>query len=457
MYLLFPSGETGQVAMVLPSEGGLKSRNIQTFDLESQALRTQLNQSTEVPIAQRALISIPSVEYAFYEPIKTAKELAVLLAEAAREIEQVIPAACQAEDGHLRRLPEDVRPRLLKSLATKDEKSDDYGFSDMYAQTIVCSLFTARIFGYLKDAREGREKETLFYRRSAWEFLPKTNPFLRNIFKDISAEKTTLPDELVSVINRVFNILRAVQIQVILSDFQSKGNREDLVIRFYEDFLAAYNPGMREKRGVYYTPESVVGNIVPSVDHILKTNFGLKDGLADTSKVAVEQADGSTKDIHKVLITDVAVGTGVTTFFIDRCLSSKGVVAALRQTGITIEIHDDHFPNNTADVDWLPKVGESGWVVLTKDANIARRTLEKIAVTRANVQLFIVTAQQLASTDMIAILIKAIASMQQFVHNHPAPFIAKIYRDSRLEMWRDREALLKELDNGRGHSRKFDS
>ena len=135
-----------------------------------------------------------------------------------------------------------------------------------------------------------------------------------------------------------------------------------------------------------------------------------------------------------------------TTFFIDRCLGSKKIVAALREAGVTVEIHDDHFPPDAADVDWLPQVGAWGWVVLTKDANISRRTLEKIAVTRANVQLFILTAQQLASNDMIAILIKAIGPMQNFVHKHPAPFIAKIHRDSRLEMWRDREALLEELN-----------
>ena len=134
------------------------------------------------------------------------------------------------------------------------------------------------------------------------------------------------------------------------------------------------------------------------------------------------------------------------TFFIDRCLGSKKIVAALRKAGIAVEIHDDHFAPDAPDVDWLPQVGKWGWVVLTKDANISRRTLEKIAVTRANVQLFILTAQQLASTEMIAILIKAIVPMQNFVHKHPAPFIAKIYRDSRLEMWRNREALLEELN-----------
>ena len=61
----------------------------------------------------------------------------------------------------------------------------------------------------------------------------------------------------------------------ILSDFQMKMNREDIVIRFYEDFLTAYKPQMRERRGVYYTPEPVVFYIVRSVDHILKTDFKL--------------------------------------------------------------------------------------------------------------------------------------------------------------------------------------
>ena len=52
-----------------------------------------------------------------------------------------------------------------------------------------------------------------------------------------------------------------------------KMNREDIVIRFYEDFLAAYKPQMRERRGVYYTPEPVVSYIVRSVDQILKSDY----------------------------------------------------------------------------------------------------------------------------------------------------------------------------------------
>jgi predicted nuclease of predicted toxin-antitoxin system len=136
------------------------------------------------------------------------------------------------------------------------------------------------------------------------------------------------------------------------------------------------------------------------------------------------------------------------TFFIDRCLGSKRIVAALRQVGLTVEVHEDHFAPDAPDVEWLSHVGQWGWIVLTKDANIARRSLEKIAVTRADIRLFALTSRNIASAEMIDILCKAIVPMQNLIRKNPAPFIAKIHRDGRLEMWRDREALLKELDDG---------
>jgi predicted nuclease of predicted toxin-antitoxin system len=135
------------------------------------------------------------------------------------------------------------------------------------------------------------------------------------------------------------------------------------------------------------------------------------------------------------------------TFFIDRCLGSKKVVVALRQAGLTVEIHADHFAPDALDIEWLPQVGEREWVVLTKDANISRRTLEKMAVARAEIRLFILASQNLASVEMIDILVQAIEPMKILVYNHPAPFIAKIYRNHQVEIWRSCEELLSELDS----------
>jgi len=74
-------------------------------------------------------------------------------------------------------------------------------------------------------------------------------------------------------------------------------------------------------------------------------------------------------------------------FFIDRCLGKK-LADSLRNAGATVEIHDDHFIPNLKDEDWLRIVGESNWVVLTKDKKIASRPLELLAVAQGNVRLF---------------------------------------------------------------------
>lgn len=41
---------------------------------------------------------------------------------------------------------------------------------------------------------------------------------------------------------------------------------------------------VRESRGVYVTPEPVVGFIVRGIEHLLKTQFGKPAGLADDAR-----------------------------------------------------------------------------------------------------------------------------------------------------------------------------
>ncbi len=316
MYLLLPTKEgAGRVPLVLPNEGGLRQRQIQTFDWNEPELLARLSRlrQGELPIAARALCSVPLVEWVFYEPIKTAGELARSLADVARRIEQAIPNVHDAEkkDGYLHKLLESFQRELLQDLQLTSDNEKDYSFADIYAQTIAYGLFTARVFSHVKDEREGKVKETDFNRQDAWKQLPETNPFLRKLFRDVSEqEPEELGDELMEAISEIFGILRAAKMDAILSDFRQKMNREDIVIRFYEDFLAAYKPQMRSRRGVYYTPQPVVSYVVRSVDHILKQDFELKDGLADATKVQVKSPDGKKiTETHKVLITDPAVGT----------------------------------------------------------------------------------------------------------------------------------------------------
>lgn len=132
-------------------------------------------------------------------------------------------------------------------------------------------------------------------------------------------------------------------------------------------------------------------------------------------------------------------------FFIDRCLGKRHIATALESSGVAVEIHDDNFGQNATDVDWLPEVGKRGWVVLTKDARISKNHLERMAVTNADIKMFTLVSQNLSGKQMADIFLKSVNKMQEFVRKHPSPFIAKVYRDGRVEMWKDAQTLLDEL------------
>ncbi|MGQ9871957.1 N-6 DNA methylase [Leptodesmis sp.] len=128
---------------------------------------------------------------------------------------------------------------------------------------------------------------------------------MRRLFRDVSQAvgeydrgaaldaSLVIADELMDAIAEVVSILRAAKMDAILEDFRAKMNREDIVIRFYEDFLAAYKPQIRERRGVYYTPEPVVSYLVRSVDCLLKERFNKPLGLADPEVMILDSACGT--------------------------------------------------------------------------------------------------------------------------------------------------------------------
>ncbi len=119
-------------------------------------------------------------------------------------------------------------------------------------------------------------------------------------------------------------------IDSILRYFGKRTGQEDPIVHFYETFLAAYDPKLRELRGVYYTPEPVVSYIVRSVDILLKEKFGLKDGLADRSTIEItveENGKPVTKKMPRVLILDPACGTGTFLYHVITLIRERFMLA----------------------------------------------------------------------------------------------------------------------------------
>lgn len=121
-------------------------------------------------------------------------------------------------------------------------------------------------------------------------------------------------------------------------------------------------------------------------------------------------------------------------FFLDRSLGKIRIATALRQTGAIVHIHDDYFPPNAKDEDWLTQVGCNGWIVLTKDHRIRYRNLEREALMNAGVGAFILTAGDLQGDEMAEIFVKALPAIAKFLQKHKKPYIARVIRDGSVSL-----------------------
>ena len=247
------------------------------------------------------------------EVITTSKQLSKRLAELARATRDRIRTALaiETESGPLTKLMKAFQTALVHDL-------DERGFADMYAQTIAYGLLSARI--------------TNPARSTADDFAThmRTSPFLRELmetFLRVGGRRSKVAgpgidfDEL--GVSEVVELLDQARMEAVVGDFGRRNPLEDPVIHFYEHFLAAYDRKQKVSRGVFYTPRPVVSYIVRSVDEFLRSEFGLTEGLADTTtwgEMAKRHDDlkvpqGTSPTQAFVQILDPATGTG--TFLVE--------------------------------------------------------------------------------------------------------------------------------------------
>jgi predicted helicase len=236
------------------------------------------------------------------QTIKSSKKLAEMMAGKARLLSDIIEKALtrdedKEEDSSLRDQMKAFKEILIHDITPK-------GFADVYAQTIAYGMFAARLHDPTLDT---------FSRQEAAELIPKSNPFLRRLFGYIAGPE--LDDRITWVVDDLTQIFLACNVEELLKDYGKATKMEDPIIHFYETFLSEYDPALRKARGVWYTPQPVVNFIVRAVDDILKTEFDLPQGLADTSKTKIKTlVQGNNKpveqEVHRVQILDPATGTG---------------------------------------------------------------------------------------------------------------------------------------------------
>lgn len=233
------------------------------------------------------------------QTIKSSQKLAKIMAQKARLMKDVIfnVVIDVTENNTLLEQLKSFRQVLITNLG-------EQAFSDIYAQTIAYGLFAAR----LNDLTVSN-----FSRQEALFLVPKSNPFLRQLFTYVAGPE--LDERVVWIVNDLADILKATDIKKIITDFGKTMRQNDPFLHFYETFLSEYDETLRKLRGVYYTPEPVVNFIVRAVDEILTTEFKLNNGISNDDKIEIEiKKTGYSKKVkekvHRVQILDPSAGTG---------------------------------------------------------------------------------------------------------------------------------------------------
>ncbi|GAA7446873.1 DNA methyltransferase [Helicobacter pylori] len=208
-------------------------------------------------------------------PIANAKDFATHLSPRTRCLKEALIQ--NQEKTQVSSIFNNFKAYLYEELSFED-------FSDALAQTLTYSLFLAKL-------NHPFEKIDLNNVRSS---IPKNFAVIREMADFL--KKLDEIKEIQWLLNEILSLINHVDMGSILKDLNDD---KDPYLHFYETFLSAYDPKLRESKGVYYTPDSVVEFIINALDSLLKTHFkdaplGLKSAL----------------DNENIKLLDFATGTG---------------------------------------------------------------------------------------------------------------------------------------------------
>ncbi len=208
-------------------------------------------------------------------PIANAKDFATYLSPRTKYLKDALIK--HQEKAQVSSIFNNFKEYLYEELSFED-------FSDALAQTLTYSLFLAKL-------NHPFEKINLDNVRSS---IPKNFAVIREMADFL--KKLDEIKEIQWLLNEILSSINHVGMDSIIKDLNDD---KDPYLHFYETFLSAYDPKLRESKGVYYTPDSVVKFIINALDSLLKKHFkdaplGLKSAL----------------DNENIKLLDFATGTG---------------------------------------------------------------------------------------------------------------------------------------------------
>ena len=287
-----PSFDRSLGTPVPPEERDL----IGEVDLWAQATGTGTRTRVDVRAVEElaALVTRSITDFA---PIADPADLAKVLARQARDAKDSLPNDLRA----VAPLLDDYRQALGLSFDIDDAKGDRF-FRSSLIQTAFYSLFAAWVLW-----NRGHDEES-FDLEKAQDHL--RIPFLEQLFHDIRHPHYMRKLDLARHLERAVSTLQRVDREnfrrrMSFPTVDGENPAVAAITYFYEPFLKAFDPQLREDLGVWYTPPEIVRYQVRRIHDLLRTELGRIRGLADPD----------------VVVLDPCCGTGAYLLEVARCIA----------------------------------------------------------------------------------------------------------------------------------------
>lgn len=119
------------------------------------------------------------------------------------------------------------------------------------------------------------------------------------------------------------------------------------------------------------------------------------------------------------------------TIFIDRNSGGRNFQSLLTAAGVRAVLHDQQFPNKTADEDWLAVIGELGWLIVTGDNDTTRSPLfvHRLAHSRAHV-FVLLTLNGLSAEAKAKCILDALPRMRDLASENAPPALWRLGKEN---------------------------
>jgi Type ISP C-terminal specificity domain/N-6 DNA Methylase len=220
-------------------------------------------------------------------PLAAPKEVAWFLASYARDAKARI-------EGHAD-LPglATLRTALEEALGLKFTGEDgEHFFRSSLVQTLFYGVFSAWVL-WCKRPTTG-PKDKFNWHEAAWSLHV---PMIKTLFEQLATPTKLQSLGLEEVLNWTQTALNRVERDAFFSNFEE----HHAVQYFYEPFLAAYDPVLRKRLGVWFTPPDVVRYMVSRIDKVLREQLHVTNGFADPNVFVLDPCCGTGAFLVEVL------------------------------------------------------------------------------------------------------------------------------------------------------------